>query len=657
MTMQAYMASISFSDWVLGQILDALDDSEHADNTIVVLWSDHGYHIGEKEKLHKQTLWSQACHVPFVIRLPKGTNEATRCAAPVSLLDIYPTLNELCDLTQAVPQSLDGHSLVPLIKDSETEWPHVAVSSHGPSNVAVSDARYRYIRYADGSDELYDHEADPREFTNLAGLPKAERVKQRLAKSLPDNVIDEVKGSRNAGSRNEPGLVASSTTVLSDAESNRPNIVFFLSDDQGYADAGFNGGTDIKTPNLDRLAENGTILTSLYAQPVCSPTRAALMTGRYPTNTGVYQVMNAKNTWRLKPDERTLAKALHDAGYETAICGKWHLGHEPGNRPTDQGFDHQYGFMSGAIDSFKLTSGRGDGEPGRDWYRNDQRCDDQGYATELIADEACRIIETKDPARPLFLYVPFGAVHTPHQAPDRYTAAYRGLPRPRKNLAAMTTAMDEAVERIVNALIEKGIRDNTLIIFCSDNGGVSWGASASNAPLRGGKADIYEGGVRVCAFANWPGKIPAGVKNDQPMHVIDWYPTLIKLAGESIDQPLAIDGKDIWTVLTEDAQSPHEEILIVGSVGGQRAIRMGDWKLLINPWDREKEGKGRGSSGRVELYDLSHDIGETTNLVDQHPDRAKQMRARLEDQLTTPVNPAGFYSLRELQALKTETLK
>ncbi len=450
-------------------------------------------------------------------------------------------------------------------------------------------------------------------------------------------------------------LAAFVSNACAATDSGKPNIVFLLSDDQGYADIGFNGCTDIQTPNIDRLAEEGTILTSLYAQPVCSPTRAALMTGRYPTNTGVYKVMNTKNKWRLKLEERTLAEALHDAGYETAICGKWHLGHESGNRPTEQGFNHQYGFMGGAIDSFKLTSGRGVGEPGRDWYRNDEKCDDGGYSTELLADEACRIIQAKSAKLPLFLYVPFGAVHTPHQAPDRYSAAYKGLPRSRKNLAAMTTAMDDAVERIVKALVEEGIRGNTLIVFCSDNGGVSWGAAASNAPLRGGKADIYEGGVRVCAFANWPGKIPAGVKNDQPMHVIDWYPTLVNLAGGSLQQPLPIDGKDIWSVLTEAASSPHKEILIVGSIGGQRAIRMGNWKLLLNPWDRKIEGKGRGSSGRVELYDLSKDIGEATNVADQYPERVIQMKAHLQDQLVDPVNPGGFYSRRELQALQAES--
>ncbi len=185
MTMQGYLASISFCDWVLGQILDELGSSPYANNTIVVLWSDHGYHIGEKEKLHKQALWSQSCRVPFVIRLPNKTDSGSRCEAPVSLLDIYPTLRELCGLSKAVPQQLDGHSLVALLDDPDAEWPCVATTSHGPENAAVSDSRYRYIRYSDGSEELYDHQSDPREYQNVASDPEREAVKKRLAASLP----------------------------------------------------------------------------------------------------------------------------------------------------------------------------------------------------------------------------------------------------------------------------------------------------------------------------------------------------------------------------------------------------------------------------------------------------------------------------------------
>jgi len=187
--MQAYLASISFCDWILGQILDSLEASPYADTTIIVLWSDHGYHIGEKEKLHKRALWSQSSRTPFLISLPDMSKTGRNCAAPVSLMDIYPTLNEICGLDQKVPQQLAGHSLAPLLENPEADWPHVAVTSHAKGNAAVTDARYHYIRYLDGSEELYDHQTDPREYRNIANDPAMRATMGKLATSLPQKWI------------------------------------------------------------------------------------------------------------------------------------------------------------------------------------------------------------------------------------------------------------------------------------------------------------------------------------------------------------------------------------------------------------------------------------------------------------------------------------
>jgi len=255
-------------------------------------------------------------------------------------------------------------------------------------------------------------------------------------------------------------------TFGADAPQEKPNIVYILADDMGYADAGFNGGREIKTPNLDKLAREGSILESFYVQPVCSPTRAVLMTGRYPTQTGVYTVVRPNAPWGLKLQERTLAQALREAGYETAICGKWHLGEfQPDYRPTHRGFDHQYGLWFGMIDYFTHLRG---GQ--LDWHRDDQPCYDEGYTTNLLGKEACRRIREKQSGKPLFLYLPFNAVHSPHQVPDRYLEPYADLGGVRRIYAGMVAAMDEAVGQVVDALEEKGMRDNTLIIFSSDNG-------------------------------------------------------------------------------------------------------------------------------------------------------------------------------------------
>ncbi len=424
------------------------------------------------------------------------------------------------------------------------------------------------------------------------------------------------------------------------AESPKPNIVFFLADDMGYADIGFMGCKDIKTPNVDKLAARGTILTSHYAQPVCSPTRAALLTGRYPHHTGVYSTVNEQRPVLLQLNERLLPEGLRAAGYVTAICGKWHLGQsKPEYMPTRRGFDHQYGFMSGSLDPFtKIAAGT---ENKRDWYRDDQPCADEGYDADQIATEACRIIENKPADKPLFLYVPFHAVHTPWKSMPEDQKPYENLPGRRKELAGITAALDRNVGRIMAALDAKGLTTNTLVIFSSDNGGTSWDGFARNTPLRGGKTDIYEGGMRVCAFATWPGKIPAGVKNDEPMHILDWYPTLLKLAGGSLEQALPIDGKDVWPMLTQGARSPQEEILLIGGGIRQRAIRMGDWKLLINPSERPQNGKSAAPpSGPVELYNLSKDIGEATNLASAQPERVQVMLARLDKLTVTPAKPA-----------------
>lgn len=391
----------------------------------------------------------------------------------------------------------------------------------------------------------------------------------------------------------------------------KPNIIYILADDMGYADAGFNGGMEIQTPNLDKIAGGGTILKSFYVQPLCSPTRSTLMTGRYPTHTGVYSVVKPLTHWGLKLEEQTLAQVLRDAGYETAISGKWHLGEfEAAYRPTRRGFDHQYGLWFGAIDYYTHMR---DGV--LDWHRDDQPSKDEGYSTHLIAKEACRLIREKNPDKPLFLYLPFNAVHGPHQVPESYCEPYTKLKGVRRTYAGMLSAMDEAVGQVLAVLDEKGIRDNTLIIFSSDNGGPSPGTVTDNGPLRAGKGSIYEGGIRVCAFASWPGHIPAGKTIDEPLHAVDWYPTLAKLTGSTIGQKLPLDGLDIWPVLTEGAKSPHDALFLSGTKRGQAAIRKGGWKLLV--------GAGDGD----QLYNLTEDLGETKDLAAANPGKLKELRA------------------------------
>lgn len=430
--------------------------------------------------------------------------------------------------------------------------------------------------------------------------------------------------------------------TVADEPPQKPNIVFFLIDDLGYADCGFNGGQEIRTPNIDKLAHGGAILESHYVQPVCSPTRAALLTGRYATRTGVYTIVRPKAKWGLPLQERTLANALHDAGYETAITGKWHLGEfDPAYVPTSRGFDHQYGHYFGAIDYFTHLR---DGS--HDWYRDDKEVTEEGYSTHLVTKEACRLIAEKDKAKPLFLYIPFNGVHSPMQVPDSYLQAYPGLSGSGQKLAGMLAAVDEAIGRIVDSLEMAGLRENTLIVFSSDNGGPRPG---KNTPLRDFKGTIYEGGVRGCAFANWPGRIPAGQRIREPMHVIDWYPTLVKLARGNLDQKLPIDGLDVWPMLTTRMDSPHNAILSVQSPT-RAALRMGDWKLIsnappaidsANPARAKVRAKQRQQGSQtIQLYNLATDIGEATNLAEKEPERVANMKVRLNELLKNAV-PSG----------------
>ena len=439
-----------------------------------------------------------------------------------------------------------------------------------------------------------------------------------------------------------PGIAR---TVSAEVEkpAGQPNIVYILADDLGYADVGFNGCRDIKTPNLDRLAKAGAVFESYYVQPVCSPTRSSFMTGRYVAHTGVYSVIRPHAKWGLPLEERTLAQALREAGYETAISGKWHLGEfEPAYLPTNRGFDHQYGLWFGAIDYFTHMR---NGEI--DWHRDDKPCDDKGYSTHLIAKEACRMIRERNPDKPLFLYLPFNAVHNPLQVPENYLEPYAHLSGQRRTYAGMTAAMDEAVGQVVAALEEKGMLSNTIIIFSSDNGGPSPGKVTDNGPLRAGKGTIYEGGVRVCAFACWPGKIPAGVVVKEPVHVVDWYPTLVKLAGGSTVQKLPLDGMDIWPVITQGAASPHDALLLSAMSYGKAAVRAGDWKLLrgasaklADMNDDENGTEADSSEGADELYNLASDIGERNNLAAQHPEKVEELRAKL-DLLLKEAVPCG----------------
>jgi len=422
------------------------------------------------------------------------------------------------------------------------------------------------------------------------------------------------------------------------AEDTKPNIVIILADDLGNADLGYRG-SDIKTPNIDKLASDGVRLEDFYGMPVCTPARAELMTGRYAMRYGLETlVIFPSHTYGLPMDERTLPQALKDAGYDTAMVGKWHLGHADKKYwPQNRGFDHFYGNLVGEVDYF--TKERGGIV---DWQRDGTFLKEDGYFTTLIGNEAVNIIDNHDTSKPLFLYVASLAPHAPYQAPKEDIDAHKDLAGDvhRHTYAAMITALDTQVGRIVAALKEKDMLDNTLIIFSSDNGGAtnplfatgarspeereeSGGVSleektpASNGAFRGGKGSLHEGGVRVPTIFYWPAKLKPGVVT-VPLSMVDVMPTVLALAGGEGSRDHPFDGMNMWATLADGAPSPHDDILInVEAFRG--AVRKGDWKLV----------KIALLPGKTELYDLAKDPGEENNVADAHPDIVAELEARL----------------------------
>lgn len=420
----------------------------------------------------------------------------------------------------------------------------------------------------------------------------------------------------------------------------KPDIIFIVADDLGYADVGFHGG-EIKTPHLDKLAASGARLESFYTLPVCTPSRCALLTGRYPMRYGrQFNVLRPGSRVGLSLDERLLPEVLREAGYATVHCGKWHLGEfDRAYWPRQRGFDHSYGLRAGHNGHAHRLTG------GADLQRDEEPCGDEGWRTGLLTREAVRHIEARDPAKPLFLYLAYHAPHTPLECPAQFSEPYAHLGPQRSIYAGMIAELDEGVGRVVAAVEKQGMRSRTLIVFASDNGGLTVkGDIARNTPLRAGKGSLYEGGCRVVSFAAWEGRIPAGTVVNAPLHMVDWFPTLAKLAGASLDQRLPLDGRDAWPAIALGRPSPHEAILL-NTVGREGAIRVGDWKLVRNGSEGGADESGAGASREDklrqrraarqapdtwELFHLAGDPSESTNLAASEPERLRELKERLD---------------------------
>ena len=430
-------------------------------------------------------------------------------------------------------------------------------------------------------------------------------------------------------------FLGSGTAPVIEPQSKKPNIVILLADDLGWADVGYHGGK-IKTPNIDRLARDGVRLENFHVCPLCSPTRAGLLTGRWPIRYGMGEaVITPWRKYGLPPSERTLADLLAKAGYERrGVIGKWHLGHyEKKYLPLNRGFTSFYGFYNGSLDYF---THKREGE--LDWHRDFETCRDEGYSTDLLAREATRFINESSPATPFFLYVPFNAPHSPLQAKEKDKAKYVKIEDEKKRTyAAMVDSMDQSIGKILEAIEAKGIADNTFVLFFSDNGAVQFG---DNGPWRSGKGTVYEGGIRVPAAVRWPSGIQGGRTVEAMMGLIDVYPTVKRIAGVADPDPNPLDGQDMLDVICGKAGAPKRDWFsyIAQGTPDQTAVCDGTWKLVVrggSALDVELDRAGRlgGLKGElsVELFRLDHDPSEKTNLAVERPEIVAQLLKRLKE--------------------------
>jgi arylsulfatase A-like enzyme len=408
-----------------------------------------------------------------------------------------------------------------------------------------------------------------------------------------------------------------STALAAAAEAKRPNIIVLLADDLGWGDISLHGGK-IPTPHIDQLFQQGRELDTFLVNPVCSPTRAALLTGRHAARVGVNpQVVNARNGERMNPQETTLGQVFQAAGYDTAILGKWHLGYAPSD-PNSKGFELFYGFFGAATDYLERTD-----DPHTRWMLNDRPQPDPGYSTDLIRDRAVRYVG-QNRSKPFFLYVAFNAVHNPVQCVQEFldrvpVSVTNSNARTR---AGMLIALDDAVGAIVKKLDDEGLGENTIVVFFSDNGPTPDGDAG---PFRGRKHTVYDGGVRSPAAIRWTGHFNAGTKTAAMLAAPDLFPTLLRLANVPLPENVLLDGRDFSACLTGDAPSPRDEYC---------------WLWLDCDAIRTASHKFIRYADRKELYDLEKDPAEATDIAAHEPQLAAELEKRLDAwEASVPIYP------------------
>jgi arylsulfatase A-like enzyme len=431
-----------------------------------------------------------------------------------------------------------------------------------------------------------------------------------------------------------------SASVFAQVQPARPNFVIIYTDDQGIGDAGCYGVQEARTPNLDRLASAGVRFTDWYSNsPVCSPSRASLLTGKYPRNTGIVNVLESRAAFDvpgLRRGEITLPGELKKIGYRTGVIGKWHLGSAAHSRPLVQGFEEFYGFFSGWTDSFshRYYKQSGTAQIFHDlWHNNEEAWADPEYHTELFGRKAVEFLDTQSAGNPFLLYLAFGAPHYPMIVPRKYLDRFpAGMDRDRRMHLAMVAAIDDGVGQVLDKLRAKGLDRDTVVFFQSDNGATQEVRAdhaarpyrgGSNAPFRGFKAGLFEGGIRMPALMAWPGRIPSGKVVGEMGVAMDVLPTFLEWAGAKPGQ--AVDGASVAAMVTSGARSPHEAVF--WEYGRQSAVRQSEWKLILNP----PSVPGDEVTDKIWLSNLKQDRSEKRNWSEQNPAKVQELRTLLDN--------------------------
>ena len=625
-----YYALIEGMDAEIGRVLAALEQKGRLDDTIVLVAADQGLALGSHGLLGKQNLYEHSMRAPVVLAGP-GVPPGRRVDALAYLFDVTATIGDLAGV--AAPADSEGQSLAPVLRGDRATGRESLLLAYKHVQRAIVTPEWKLIDYPKANrTQMFRVASDPGERQDRADDPGVAATRRGLEVALAaaQRRFDDPDAKRSPTSR-------------------PPNIVVVFIDDLGYGDIGPFGATKQKTPHLDRMAREGMRLTSFYAAPACSVSRAQLLTGCYGLRVSVPWVFFPAGKHGLNPAEVTVAERLKSLGYATACYGKWHLGDQPEFLPCRQGFDRAFGIPY-SNDMQKKSAETG--ERVVPLVRDDR-------VVELLTDEAQRgIVERctdeavafihEEKERPFFLYVPHTAVHVPIFPGERF----RGK-SDNGRFGDWVEEVDWSMGRILDTVRAEGLAENTLVIFTSDNGPwtVKGKDGGSAGPLRGSKGSTWEGGVRVPTLAWWPGHVPAGSACDAMAGTIDLLPTFVSLAGGEVPSEPVVDGRDITGLLMGTSREPAREAHYYFQGQTLQAVRSGRWKLAVapQPVGMGLKGPDDGTSPeKPRLYDLEADLGEMTNVAAEHPDvvarlrgLAERMAAELCGPQATGVRPAG----------------